>query len=164
MIYHIVYKIQQFVYQQPGVYFLFFTKVDKCSVYSIAARSPLIFINQGPVVGDKVQVLTAELVQLGANCLEKRCHCNCFVHRHWYIADAEFHGVKEWMYAKIPPDLLGIIDTICFDEQVNITVVIFYAVETIRDAGPRKFVKHFVRKDLYPVTLPSQKGELQVSA
>src|SRR5437868_15545744 len=94
-VYHIIYKIQQFVDKDPCIYFFFLSEIDKVAVDAIPAGTPFILVYQGARILDIVHILTAQFVDLYANGLEKRGDTNGLVHRHRDVADAELHGVEE---------------------------------------------------------------------
>ena len=60
-IHHIVNKIQQFINQHAGIHFFFFSEIDQVAVYTITAGAPFVFIDQGPLDTDEIQILERSL-------------------------------------------------------------------------------------------------------
>ena len=46
MINHVINKIQQFIYQHPGIHFFFFSEINQPAINSISTSSPLVLIDQ----------------------------------------------------------------------------------------------------------------------
>ena len=65
---------------------------------------------------------------------------------HRYIADTELYRIKKGVHPQIPPDLFGIIDAICFDQQFYIIIISLDAIKCFRYAGTGKFIKNFCAK------------------
>jgi hypothetical protein len=164
MWYHIINEIKQFVDQNPGIHFGFFSKIDHAAINTIATGPEFIFIDQSPAVHHEIEVLAPEFVQFGTQCLEDTRYRNRFLNCHRNIADPELNRIEKRMNPQIPPDLFRIVDTVGFHQQFYIIIIIFNAVEKIGYACTWELLKYFVRNDLYPVCLPSQKGELVLSA
>ena len=52
------------------------------------------------------------------------------------------------MYPDIPPNLLGIVDTIGFYQQIDIVLVLRITIEGSRDPGSRELVEHLLRSTI----------------
>jgi hypothetical protein len=71
---------------------------------------------------------------------------NGFFHGHRNITDAEFDGIKERMYAQVPPYFFSIVNTVRFHKQFDKVFICFDAFKIFRNTGARKFVKYLGAK------------------
>ncbi len=142
-IYHIIYKVQEFINKDPGIHFFFFPEIDQMPVDAIAAGPPFILIDQGAGILDIIHVLQTELVDLYTDSLEKGRDADGLIYRHGDIADAEFDRVKERMNPQVPPDLFGIVDAIGLYQQLYKIIIGFDAFKIFRYAGTGEFVEYF---------------------
>src|SRR5687767_7858301 len=91
----------------------------------------------------EIKVLFHQLYKFGDDSLHKRCQCNGFLYAHGDITDPEFKSIKERVKPDIIPEFLPVIHTIRFNEEINITIVLFGAAEIIGNSGTRELVEYF---------------------
>src|SRR5690606_17639625 len=89
MIQNRIYKVEQFVNQSTGIYFLFLAKINQSAIQSIAAGAPFVFVNQCTRILNKVQVFATQHVDTGAYGLKQCGNGNGFIHCHGNIAYSE---------------------------------------------------------------------------
>src|SRR6476469_1562231 len=95
------------------------------------------------MVRNEIHVRTSELIQFRANSLKQRCDTDRFFNGQRHIANSEFNRIKERMHTKVPPNFLRVVNTICFNKKIYITLVGFYTFKMIRNTGAGKLIENF---------------------
>src|SRR5258708_18620455 len=93
-IYHIIYKVQEFINKDPGIHFFFFPAIDQMPVDAIAAGPPFILIDQGAGILVIIYVVQTEVVDLYTDSLEKGRDADGLMYLHGSTVEGGFDRVK----------------------------------------------------------------------
>src|SRR4030095_4636907 len=146
MINDVIYKIQEFIDQDPGIYFFLFSKSSESAIDAVSAGPPFVFIDQCPGVLNKVQILRAQLIDFCANSLEQGGKSNGFFNGHRDITNAEFNSIEKRMNPQVPPYFFSIINAIRFHQEFHIILIRLNAVKCFWNTRAGKFIEYFCTK------------------
>ena len=147
---HIVHELEILEHQLARRHFLFLAEVDQLAVQAVAGGAPLVLHDQGAAVHAEPLVPRMQLVQLHHRGLDQRGERERFVGAHRDVADPHFDGREKRMRPDVPPDLLGVVDRVGLDQQVDEAFVVGPARERIGNVGARELVEHLAAVRLQP--------------
>src|ERR1700754_3435426 len=84
-----------------------------------------------------------QAVKLSCGGLNERGNGQRLFGTHGKIADAHLYRVEKGMWTDIPPYLLGVIEAVRLNEQVDEAFELGKAVEAVRNIRARKLIKNF---------------------
>src|SRR5882757_9458524 len=125
IVYNIVNEIKELIDQHSCIHFFFLAKIYHEPINTVTAGPPFIFIQQGARILNEVHILRTQLIYFSAYRLEQGGNSDCFIYRHGYIANTKLDRVEKRVYAKVPPDLFSIVNTIGLDQELDKIVVRF---------------------------------------
>jgi len=120
-----------------------FAEVDEFAIEAVAGGAPLIFHDEGAAVEAEALVVGVELIEFGDGGLEEGGDGNGFVEAHGEVHDAELEGGEVGVWADVPPDFLGVVDAVGFDEEVDEVSVFAPGGEVIGDVGAGELIEYF---------------------
>src|SRR5436305_11655755 len=135
-------EIKILAHQVAGRNFLLLAEIHQLAVESIARGAPLVLHDQGSAIETESLIGCIELVQLGYGRLNQGSQCYRLVGAHGNVAYPEFEGVEERVRANVPPDLLGVVDAVGLNQQLDEVFVLAPTGEIIGNISAGKFVEH----------------------
>ena len=125
-----------------GRHFGLLAEVDQLAVEAVARGAPLVLHDQRAAVdaGSSGCARAACRASRWWPGTAPRSRCvSSSAHRD--VADAELERREERMRADVPPDLLGVVDAVGLDQQVDEVFVLGPAGESVGDVGARELVE-----------------------
>src|SRR5258708_26407153 len=104
---------------------------------------PFVLNYRGPPVQPESLIRRIQFVELGHGRLNQSRQRDRLLNSHGDVAHPELEGIEEWMRPNVPPDLLGVIDTVRLDQQLHKVLVLAPTREIIRHVRSRELVKYF---------------------